>query len=97
MLEPSVVESADLRKVPKGQGVLKEAKDLAAKEDKVLIGDFRKSDLDDLLRLLPECFAEEFEVSGFDPDHTRDMGSTVRMEERAGSFFGCCGSAEKNR
>jgi ribosomal-protein-alanine N-acetyltransferase len=73
VLEPSVVESADLRKVPKGQGVLKEAKDLATKEDNVLIRDFRKSDLDDLLRLLPECFAEEFEVSGFDPDHTRDM------------------------
>jgi ribosomal protein S18 acetylase RimI-like enzyme len=42
-------------------------------EDYVLIRDFRKSDLNDLLDLLPKCFAEEFEVNGFDPDHMRDM------------------------
>jgi ribosomal protein S18 acetylase RimI-like enzyme len=41
--------------------------------DNVLIRDFRKSDLDDLLRLLPVCNAEEFEVTGFDPDHVRQM------------------------
>jgi ribosomal protein S18 acetylase RimI-like enzyme len=39
----------------------------------VLIRDFRKSDLDDLLRLLPVCNAEEFTASGFDPDHVRGM------------------------
>jgi len=41
--------------------------------DNVLIRDFRKSDLDDLLRLLPVCNAEEFEATGFDPDHVRGM------------------------
>jgi ribosomal protein S18 acetylase RimI-like enzyme len=44
-----------------------------ALNDNVLIRDFRKSDLDDLLRLLPVCNAEEFEASGFDPDHVRGM------------------------
>jgi len=39
----------------------------------VLIRDFRKSDLDELLRLLPICNAEEFSASGFDPDHIRGM------------------------
>ncbi len=39
----------------------------------VLIRDFRKSDLDDLLRLLPVCNAEEFTATGFDPDHVRGM------------------------
>ncbi len=34
---------------------------------------FRKSDLDDLLRLLPICNAEEFSASGFDPDHVKRM------------------------
>jgi ribosomal protein S18 acetylase RimI-like enzyme len=53
-------------------------------EDNVLIRDFRKSDLNDLLNLLPRCFATEFEVTGFDPDHTRDMvnrafGKTGRL------------------
>jgi len=43
------------------------------KKGNVLIRDFRKSDLDDLLRLLPVSNAEEFKVTGFDPDHTRDM------------------------
>jgi ribosomal protein S18 acetylase RimI-like enzyme len=44
-------------------------------EDTVLIRDFRKSDLDDLLDLLPKCFAQEFEIIGFDPAHTRDMAN----------------------
>ncbi|HYC11489.1 MAG TPA: GNAT family N-acetyltransferase [Nitrososphaerales archaeon] len=39
----------------------------------IAIRDFRKSDLEDLLELLPRCFAQEFEVTGFDPDHARDM------------------------
>jgi ribosomal protein S18 acetylase RimI-like enzyme len=39
----------------------------------VLIRGFRKSDLDEILDLLPRCFAEEFEVSGFDAAHVRDM------------------------
>jgi ribosomal protein S18 acetylase RimI-like enzyme len=39
----------------------------------VLIRDFRKTDLDSVLDLLPRCFAKEFEISGFDPDHTRGM------------------------
>lgn len=39
----------------------------------VLIRDLRKSDLSDLLGLFPMCFAEEFEISGFDPDHLTDM------------------------
>lgn len=43
-------------------------------EDAVLIRDFRKSDLDDVLGLLPKCFAQEFEVlGGFDPAHLRDI------------------------
>ncbi len=43
------------------------------KMDDVLVRDFRKSDLDDLLFLLPVSNAEEFQVTGFDPDHTRDL------------------------
>jgi ribosomal-protein-alanine N-acetyltransferase len=39
----------------------------------VLIRDFRKSDLKDLLGLFSTCFTEEFEISGFDPDHLTDM------------------------
>lgn len=39
----------------------------------ILIRDFRKSDLDELLDLIPKCFAREFEISGFDPDHMRGM------------------------
>ncbi len=54
-----------------------------SKED-LLIRDFRKSDLDDLLNLLPRCFSKEFEVSGFDADHMRDLinrayGATGRL------------------
>jgi ribosomal protein S18 acetylase RimI-like enzyme len=39
----------------------------------VVIRDFRKSDLDELLDLIPRCFAKEFEISGFDPDHMRSL------------------------
>jgi ribosomal protein S18 acetylase RimI-like enzyme len=42
-------------------------------KDEVVIRDFRKSDLDGLLDLSPKCFAKEFEVFGFDPDHVRGM------------------------
>jgi ribosomal protein S18 acetylase RimI-like enzyme len=42
-------------------------------EGGVLIRDFRRSDLDELLVLMPLCFAKEFEVSGFDPDRVRGM------------------------
>jgi len=39
----------------------------------VLIRDFRKSDLNDVLDVASQSFAEEFEVTGFDPDHLREM------------------------
>jgi ribosomal protein S18 acetylase RimI-like enzyme len=58
---------------------------LAERKTTFLIRDFRKSDLNELLRLLPECFAEEFEVSGFDPVHTRDMVN--RAFGRTGRLF----------
>ncbi len=50
----------------------------------VLIRDFRKADLASLLKLLPTCFANEFEVTGFDPDHVtymvnRGYGSVGRL------------------
>jgi len=51
----------------------------------VLIRDLRKSDLNDLLGLLPMCFAEEFEISGFDPDHVADMVN--RAFGRTGSLI----------
>lgn len=54
-----------------------DAENLGRKRNDFLIRDFRKSDLDDLLRLLPECFAEEFEVTGFDPDHVRGMANRI--------------------
>jgi len=41
--------------------------------DDVLVRDFRKSDLHDLLEVLRMSFAEELEVSGFDPDHAKKM------------------------
>src|SRR5208337_5149987 len=47
--------------------------ELGKTNDNVLIRDFRKSDLNDLLGLLPMCFSGEFEISGFDPDHLIDM------------------------
>jgi ribosomal protein S18 acetylase RimI-like enzyme len=39
----------------------------------VLIRDLRRSDLSDLLGLLPVCFTKEFEISGLDPDHVAGM------------------------
>jgi ribosomal protein S18 acetylase RimI-like enzyme len=47
--------------------------ELGKTNDNVLIRDFRKSDLNDLLGLFPMCFTKEFEISGFDPDHVVDM------------------------
>ena len=60
------------------------------KEDSILIRDFRKSDLNDLLDLLPRCFAKEFEITGFDPDHMKDMVN--RAFGRMGRLF--LGSAQ---
>lgn len=59
--------------------------EIGRRKDNVLIRDFRKSDLDDLLRLLPVSNAEEFKVTGFDPDHTRDMIN--RLYGWAGRFL----------
>jgi ribosomal protein S18 acetylase RimI-like enzyme len=61
--------------------------------DKVLIRDLRKSDLRYLLDLYLTCFAKEFEVSGFDPDHMTDMvnrgfGVTGRLIMGLLRFFG---------
>lgn len=39
----------------------------------VLIRDFKRSDLDSLLEVANESFAEEFEISGFDPDRIREV------------------------
>jgi ribosomal protein S18 acetylase RimI-like enzyme len=50
-----------------------ETPELGKTNDNVLIRDLRKSDLNELLALYPMCFADEFEVSGFDPDHIADM------------------------
>jgi ribosomal-protein-alanine N-acetyltransferase len=47
--------------------------ELGKTNDNVLIRDLRKSDLSALLGLFPMCFAKEFEISGFDPDHVADM------------------------
>jgi ribosomal protein S18 acetylase RimI-like enzyme len=52
--------------------------------DTVLIRDFRKSDLNAFVELFPMCFAKEFEISGFDPDHiaamvNRAFGGTGRL------------------
>jgi len=41
--------------------------------DSILFRDLRKSDLSDFLDLLQTCFAEEFEISGFDQDHVSEM------------------------
>jgi ribosomal protein S18 acetylase RimI-like enzyme len=59
----------------------------------VLIRNFRKSDLDDVLALLPVCFAREFEATGFDPSHVRDMvnrayGKTGRLFLGLSRLFG---------
>ena len=50
-----------------------ENRELGNANDKVSIRDLRRSDVSYLLDLLPMCFAKEFEVSGFDPDHMADM------------------------
>lgn len=50
-----------------------------------LIRDFRKSDLDDLLNVASQSFAEEFEVTGFDPDRVREMVN--RMFGISGRIF----------
>jgi len=55
------------------------------KDESVLIRDFHKSDLDDVLDLLPKCFAKEFEISGFDPAHLRD--TINRAYGRIGRLF----------
>ncbi len=47
--------------------------ELSKRNGKVLIRGLRKSDLSDLLGLLPICFTKEFEISGFDPDLIADM------------------------
>lgn len=59
--------------------------ELDATKDRVLLRDFRKSDLNDLLDLFPRCFAKEFEVTGFDPDHMRSMVN--RAFGRTGRLF----------
>jgi ribosomal protein S18 acetylase RimI-like enzyme len=61
-----------------------EKTELDKTRDNVLIRDFRKSDLNDLLDLLPRCFGKEFDVTGLDTDHVRDMvnrafGKTGRL------------------
>lgn len=42
-------------------------------EEDVLIRDFKKSDLHNLLEIANESFAEEFQIIGFDPDHIRKI------------------------
>jgi ribosomal-protein-alanine N-acetyltransferase len=66
---------------------------LGETNDNVLIRDLRKSDLKYLLDLYLTCFANEFEVSGFDPDHMADMvnrgfGVTGRLVMGLLRFFG---------
>lgn len=51
----------------------------------VLIRDFKKSDLDDLLEVAKKSFAKEFEISGFDPDHIRKMAD--KMFSLLGKIF----------
>jgi ribosomal protein S18 acetylase RimI-like enzyme len=57
----------------------------ARRSTSVLVRDFRKSDLKDTLNLFPLCFAEEFEISGFDPDHMTEMVN--RAFGRTGRFI----------
>ena len=64
-----------------------------SKEDAVSIRDFHKSDLNDLLDLLPRCFAKEFEITGFDSAHMRDVinrayGMTGRLFLGTSRLFG---------
>jgi len=70
-----------------------ENRELGNANDKVLIRDLRKSDLSYLLDLLPTCFAREFEVSGYDPDHMaamlhRGFGRTGTLIMGLLRFFG---------
>jgi len=70
-----------------------EKKELGKGNVDVLIRDFRKSDIDQVLDLLPMCFAREFEVTGFDSDHARDManrafGKTGRLFLGLARLFG---------
>ncbi len=51
-------------------------------QEDVLIRDFKKADLDDLLEVANMSFSEEFEVIGFDPDHIR------KMTDKMFSFWG---------
>jgi len=54
-------------------------------EGVVLIRDFRMQDLDPVLTLLPRCFAKEFEVSGLDQAHMKEMAR--RAYGLPGSLF----------
>lgn len=51
-------------------------------EASVLIRNFRLSDSDDLLALLPLCFAEEFDVSGFDPDRVKYAKKCDKLQKK---------------
>jgi ribosomal protein S18 acetylase RimI-like enzyme len=54
-------------------------------EEELQIREFRMPDLDPILALLPRCFAREFEVSGMDPAHVKEMAN--RAYGIAGRFF----------
>lgn len=43
----------------------------------VLIREFKKSDLDNVLEVANKSFAEEFEMIGFDPDHIRKIADQM--------------------
>ncbi len=45
--------------------------------DYVLVRDFRKSDLNDVLDAIRLSFTEEFKVTGFDPDRARKMANQM--------------------
>ncbi len=67
--------------------------ELGETDDSFLFRDLRKSDLSDFLDLLQRCFAGEFEISGFDPDHVSEMfnrgfGITGRLVLRLMRLFG---------
>ena len=66
---------------------------MGKEEDAVLVRDFQKTDLNDLLDLLPRCFTKEFELTGFDSAHARDMvnrgyGCTVELFMATARLFG---------
>jgi ribosomal protein S18 acetylase RimI-like enzyme len=63
------------------------------KGDAVSIRDFKKSDLNDVLDLLPRCFSKEFAITGFDSEHMRDVinrayGMTGRLLLGTSRLFG---------